>query len=61
MGRRKVAISDTVGRILTTRLNKLRDFAGGGKEKTKQWVGCMRAKDPSKYNKMRFTQVVAAL
>jgi len=38
-GRRKGAIFDTVGSVLNTRLNKLRDFAGGGKEQRKHWFG----------------------
>jgi hypothetical protein len=50
----KRASRDTIGRVTTTRLAKLRDLAGGGKEEREQWLGYKSIKDLSKCNKTRF-------
>jgi hypothetical protein len=53
----KKASIDTIGRVTTTRLAKLRDIAGGGKEEREQRHGKC-AKDPSKCNKTRFLRML---
>jgi len=54
----KLASIDTSGRVTTTRLAKLRDLAGGGKEEREQRRLGNSGKDPSKCNKTRFVQML---